>query len=174
MVSVFDYQPKLIGENFSIRALTNDDFENLYLCSSDKKIWEGHPVKDRYKKDIFTKSFQNAIESKATVVFIDNSNGNIIGSSRFYTIDDYPNDMAIGYTFLSRKYWGGKANLELKKLMINHVFECFDSVWFHVAKSNIRSQKAIQKIGAVFMYEKAIEIGGSADNWLFYKIEKGR
>jgi RimJ/RimL family protein N-acetyltransferase len=135
-------------------------------------MWESHPCKNRYEKSEFKKVFQNALESSATVVFIDNSNGNIIGSSRFYTIDGYRSDMSIGYTFLSREYWGGKANFELKKLMIDYTLTYFDCVWFHVARSNIRSQKAILKIGAVFMYEKTTEIGGSPDHWFFYKIDK--
>lgn len=172
MITTFEFQPDLNGENVSIRALVESDFESLYLCASDKKIWEGHPAKDRYKKPLFEKWFKSAIKSKSTVVFVDNVTGNIIGSSRFYTTDEVPSDICIGYTFLARCFWGGKTNFELKKLMLDYAFSYFNSVWFHIAPSNIRSQKAIEKIGGVFSYEKVITISGAPDKWLFYKISK--
>ncbi len=172
MLSSFNFQPILNGVNVSIRALVVSDFDNLYICASDKKIWEGHPAKDRYKKVEFEKWFESAIDSNSTVVFLDNITGNIIGSSRFYTVDEAANDISIGYTFLSRSYWGGKTNFELKKLMLDYAFTYFDSVWFHIAPANIRSQKAIEKIGGVFFYEKITSISGSPDNWLFYQIDK--
>lgn len=172
MLSTFKFQPTLNGENVSIRALVESDFEKLFQCASDKKIWEGHPAKDRYKKTEFEKWFKSAVESRSTVVFLDNVTGNIIGSSRFYTVDEALSDICIGYTFLDRRFWGGKTNFELKKLMLDYAFTYFDSVWFHIAPSNIRSQKAIEKIGGVFFYEKVITISGTPDKWLFYKISK--
>jgi RimJ/RimL family protein N-acetyltransferase len=105
-------------------------------------------------------------------VFVDNVTGNIIGSSRFYTTDEAPSDICIGYTFLARRYWGGKTNFELKKLMLDYAFHYSDCVWFHIAPSNLRSQKAIEKIGGVFSHAKVTTISGSPDKWLFYKINK--
>jgi RimJ/RimL family protein N-acetyltransferase len=172
MSGVFSFQPFINNQNISIRPIVETDFYELFLFASDKYLWVGHPAKDRYKKVEFIKWFESAITSKATVVFIDNITDKPIGSSRFYTIDSAPNDISIGYTFLARSYWGGKANLEIKKLMLDYAFNYFDCVWFHIAPSNIRSQKATQKIGGVFSHEEIANISGKPDNWLFYKIDK--
>lgn len=45
-------------------------------------------------------------------------------------------------------------------------------VWFHIAPTNIRSQKATQKIGGVFSHKKNANISGKYVPWMFYKIEK--
>lgn len=172
MINTFNFQPVLTGNNFSIRPLCENDFDALYRCASDKKLWEGHPAKDRYKEVEFKKWFKSAIESNATVVFQDNITNELIGSSRFYTVDSEPNDVSIGYTFLARQYWGGKTNFEFKQLMLNYAFNYFSNVWFHISPSNIRSQKATQKIGGVFSHEKMANISGEPQNWLFYKINK--
>jgi RimJ/RimL family protein N-acetyltransferase len=172
MSGTFNFQPSLNGGNTKIRAIVETDFNELYLCASDKKLWAGHPAKDRYKKIEFEKWFKSAIESDTAIVFVDNLTNKPIGSSRFYTIDSEPNDISIGYTFLACKYWGGETNFELKKLMLDYAFNYFDCVWFHIAPSNVRSQKAVQKIGAVFSHEKIASISGSPENWGFYKIEK--
>ncbi len=172
MISTFSFQPVLTGTNVSIRAIDINDFESLYEYASDKKLWEGHPAKDRYKKSVFEKWFKDALESGSTVVFLDNVTANVIGSSRFYVNDESPADISIGYTFLARSYWGGKTNFELKKLMLDYAFTYFNSVWFHIAPSNIRSQKAVEKIGGIFAYKRLASISGTPDNWLFYKISK--
>ena len=56
--------------------------------------------------------------------------------------------MAVGFTFLSRLHWGGKVNAEMNDLMLAHAFTWAKRVWFHVGIDNIRSQKAMEKIGA--------------------------
>ena len=57
--------------------------------------------------------------------------------------------MEIGWTFLARSYWGGPANGELKRLMVEHAFRFVGRVVFLVDPENRRSQRALEKIGAV-------------------------
>jgi len=57
----------------------------------------------------------------------------------------------IGFTFLERAFWGGSYNGELKSLMLDHAFRFVDRVVFVVGENNIRSQKALEKIGATFL-----------------------
>ena len=59
--------------------------------------------------------------------------------------------MEIGWTFLERVFWGGTYNRELKSLMLDHAFRFVDRVLFVVGENNIRSQKALEKIGAKFL-----------------------
>jgi len=172
MVDSFSFQPALLGETISLRPLLEADFDALFDCASDKKLWEGHPAKDRYKAAVFKKWFKSAIESNATVVVVERLTKKIIGSSRFYVVDTEPDDISIGYTFLTRQYWGGKTNYELKNLMLVYAFKYFKVVWLHIAPSNIRSQKATLKIGGVLSHEKNSSLSGTLEHWLFYKIEK--
>ena len=51
--------------------LEESDFESLYSVASDPEIWEQHPNKDRYKREIFQNFFQGAIESKGAFKIID-------------------------------------------------------------------------------------------------------
>jgi len=169
----FNYTPTLLGEDISIRPLRENDFNGLYKCASDKKIWEGHPATDRYKREQFEYWFHGAIGSQSTIVISDSLTNEIIGSSRYYIEDSSPNDISIGHTFLSCKYWGGVTNSQLKQLMLNYAFKHFNNVWFHIALSNIRSQKATQKIGAKFSHEGISKLTGKPELWKFYKVEKG-
>jgi len=172
MTSKFSFQPVLSSKTISIRPVIESDYDGLYACASDKKLWEGHPAKDRYKAAEFKTWFKNALDSHATIVVIDNFTDKLIGSSRFYIEDSASDDIAIGFTFIARQYWGGKTNVELKSLMLNYAFDYFSVVWFHVSPTNIRSQKATEKIGALFTHQSDSTISGKSEPWMFYKIEK--
>ena len=168
----FSFQPTLHAKNISLRPLVDSDYEGLFSCASDRQIWEGHPHPNRYKPSEFVPYFQAAMDSKACLVINDNSSEKIIGSSRFYVLPTTQKDISIGYTFLVRKYWGGKTNYELKKLMLDYAFGYFTTVWFHAGVINIRSQKAILKIGATFVKEETLNISSNSESWYCYKMEK--
>ena len=144
----FDLQPNLKGELIELRPLTSEDWDDLFSVASDPLIWEQHPESDRYKEDVFKVFFREALESRGAFVIID-KRGRIIGSTRFYGYDPEKSEIEIGWTFLARKYWGGRYNRELKQLMLDHAFKFVENVIFYVGENNIRSQKATEKIGAV-------------------------
>jgi len=73
----------------------------------------------------------------------------VIGSSRFHGYSEERSEVEIGWTFLARSHWGGRHNGELKQLMLRHAFRFVDSVVFLVSSENIRSQRAVEKIGGV-------------------------
>ena len=145
----FDLQPRLKGELIELRPLTLEDWGDLFAVASDPLIWEQHPESDRYKEDVFKIFFSDALESGGAFVIIDKKNEQIIGSTRFFGYDPGKSEVEIGWTFLARKYWGGRYNRELKRLMLDHAFKFVEIVIFYVGENNIRSQKATEKIGAV-------------------------
>ena len=144
--------PNLTGKNISVRELLAADKEEIYLAFSDPLIWEQHPKKNHYKREQFEQWFEQALNEQALAIY-DNKHGQLIGSSRYYEASPEQSHVAIGYTFLIREHWGGETNAELKKLMINHAREHFDTIWLHIASENMRSRKAAEKIGAVFSHE---------------------
>ena len=145
----FDLQPHLKGELIELRPLAPDDWDELFAVASDSLIWEQHPESDRYKEEVFKIFFREALESGGAFVVIDKKTQQIIGSTRFYGHDPDKSEIEIGWTFLARKYWGGRYNREMKQLMLAHAFKFVENVVFYVGEKNIRSQKATEKIGGI-------------------------
>jgi N-acetyltransferase len=145
----FDLQPNLRGNLIELRPLAREDWDDLFAVASDPLIWEQHPESDRYKEDVFKVFFREALECRGAFVIVDTTSQQIIGSTRFYGYDLEKSEIEIGWTFLARKYWGGRYNRELKQLMLDHAFKFVESVVLLVGENNIRSQKATEKIGGI-------------------------
>jgi RimJ/RimL family protein N-acetyltransferase len=145
----FDRQPNLKGEILELRPLRPEDFPDLYAVASDPRIWEQHPVKDRYQEDVFREFFREALQSGGALIALDAKDGRVIGSSRFHGYDEEKSEIEIGWTFLARSHWGGIYNREMKQLMLPHAFQFVNSVVFLIGPQNFRSQKAVEKIGGV-------------------------
>ena len=145
----FEFQPTMKGTHVAIRPLRADDAGDLFAIASDPLIWEQHPARDRYKPEVFSRFFRESLASGGALAVLDIETGKIIGSSRFHGYSERVNEVEIGWTFLAREYWGGKYNGELKRLMLRHAFRFVDRVVFLIGPQNLRSQKAIEKLGAV-------------------------
>jgi len=145
----FDLQPLLKGVLIELRPLRPEDWDELFAVASDPLIWEQHPESDRYKEDVFKIFFREALESGGAFVVIDKKSQRIIGSTRFYGYHPKKSEIEIGWTFLARKYWGGHYNREMKQLILAHAFKFVENVVFFVGQNNFRSQKAMEKIGAI-------------------------
>ena len=165
-------QPTLSGELVSIRPLLQSDYEDVYKAASDPLIWEMHPQPDRYKPDVFKSFFEEALKSKGAVVITDVKTSEIIGNSRYYDYSKEDSSVIIGYTFLTRKYWGGLYNKDLKKLMINYALQFVKTTYFQVGLNNIRSQQAMLKIGGINtgIQEIAVSYAPPKKSYI-YKIE---
>lgn len=173
MITTLDLQPHLQNDIVSIRPLLENDFESLYKIASDPLIWEQHPNPDRYKREVFEIFFKGAMESGSAFLVHDAKTGEPIGTSRFYEYDGDNKSVSIGYTFLARDRWGTTYNRALKTLMLNHAFEVVDIVIFHIGANNIRSQKAIEKLGANKTGEVEMAYYGEQKKLNFiYQIEK--
>lgn len=171
--SPFNLQPVLENVLVKLCPLKQEDFENLYAVASDHLIWEQHPNKNRYQKEVFKTFFEGAIASQAAFVIYNNSTNELIGSTRFYELENQPNTLAIGYTFFARNHWGGTYNRAVKLLMLNYAFTCVENVIFHVGANNIRSQKAIEKLGAQKIAEEEIAYYGESSKLNFiYRIDR--
>jgi RimJ/RimL family protein N-acetyltransferase len=163
----FDLQPILQGELLELRPLRAEDFRDLYSVAADPLIWEQHPVKDRYKEELFREFFREALGSAGALIAMDSKDGRVIGSSRFHGYDQEKSEIEIGWTFLARSHWGGRYNGEMKRLMLRHAFRFVNRVIFLVGPQNLRSQRAIEKIGGVRVGSR---IDGSGRDSFAYEI----
>lgn len=145
--SPFELQPTLRGRLLELRPLVPDDFDALFRAASDPLIWEQHPESDRHQPEVFRRYFDGAIASGGAFAVVERRSGRIIGSSRYCALVP-GREVEIGWTFLEREFWGGTANGEMKSLMIGHAFRFVPQVVFVVGEHNLRSRKALEKIGA--------------------------
>ena len=147
------------GELLSLRPLRPEDWDALYAVASDPLIWEQHPAADRYKEEVFREFFREALASGGAFAVLDAPNpeakaakagrDTIIGSSRFFGYNEAQSEIESEWTFLARAYWGGRYNREMKQLMLRHAFQFVERVVFLVGPQNLRSQRAMEKIGGV-------------------------
>ncbi len=165
-------QPTLTGPSLSLRPLTPEDLDALHAAASDPLIWEQHPNSDRWKRDVFETFFAGALASKGAFAILDAKTGAVIGSSRYYDWDAAKREVAIGFTFMTRAYWGGVYNRELKTLMLDHAFASCDAVVFHVGENNLRSRKAMEKIGGVLVGREERVVDGKPNVSVVYRIAR--
>ena len=170
----FDLQTtQLQNEWIHLIPLQETDFEELYTVASDPLVWEQHPNKLRYQRDVFQNYFEGAMLSKGAFIIRDNKTNEVVGCSRYYDYDEIESSVLIGYTFIGIKFWGNGYNKTLKKLMLDYAFKFVDKVYFHIGAFNFRSQKAIEKIGATKVDEFEIEYYGETSKLNFiYLVTK--
>lgn len=142
--------PTLQTERLILKVATETDFEELFALGSDPELWALHSEKDRYTIPKFTSYFKSGLNNDLgayTIIF--RPDNRIIGFTRYYDFTPEANSVKIGYTFIATEFWGTGLNAELKSVMIEHALTQVDKVIFEVFEQNIRSQKAVLKLGAV-------------------------
>ncbi|MER3480712.1 MAG: N-acetyltransferase [Meiothermus sp.] len=98
-------------------------------------------------------------------------------AGRISVIDPTPEHgrLEIG-TLVFRPYWGGPANLEAKHLLMAYAFETLgvERVQFKVDARNLRSQKALEKLGAVRegVLRRYRRVGDAWRDDVFYSVLK--
>jgi RimJ/RimL family protein N-acetyltransferase len=143
------------------------------VVASDPLIWEVHPAHDRWQEPVFRRFFDDGLASGGMLVAIDRATGAIIGSSRYDFGRAEQGEVEIGWTFLARSHWGGSYNAEMKALMLGHAFRSIDRVIFLVGDTNIRSRRAVEKIGGYLTpREHHAEMAGKQVVHVVYAIDR--
>jgi RimJ/RimL family protein N-acetyltransferase len=173
-----DRQPVLDGERLLLRPLRENDWGALYAVASDSELWAAHPAHDRWQEPVFRAFFDDALATGSALAIVDTANGAVIGSSRFH--DHHPADanglggsVEIGWSFLSRAYWGRGYNAEFKRLMLEHAFKSVERVLFRVGAENVISRKAMANIGGRLTGETFVaERAGRPTLHVIYEITR--
>jgi N-acetyltransferase len=143
-------QPVIEDALVMLRPLVEADREPLFAVASDREIWAIHPAHDRWQRAVFDPFFSEGLASNGGLAVIDKATGTHIGSSRYDIRVCETGEVEIGWTYLSRGCWGGTYNRSIKRLMLAYAFERgFDAVIFLVGETNLRSRRAMEKIGGV-------------------------
>lgn len=169
----------LSGEQIELIPLEKIHFDELYVAASDKDLWTLIPT-DCSERDTFIKTYEfslaeREIGNQYPFVIKHKETNRLIGSTRFFEI--YPADkkIEIGWTWIIKEYWGTTVNLECKLLLLSFCFDTLqlNRVQLKTKDTNIRSRKAIEKIGGVFegiLRKDKIQSDGSTRNAAYYSI----
>ena len=120
---------------------------------------------------MFTPYFEMLLSSGSALTIRDRRD-RIIGCTVYYADTTAPTRLSIGFTFLIREHWGGNTNRIVKRLTLGHLFVTASEAWFHISPENQRSQTATTRLGAVFMHEADIDLGGGATRWRCYCLTR--
>jgi len=150
------YPTTLSGETVELISLDKTHFADLMVLANDKRIWEFYAY-DGSDPGTFHDILSSALieREKGTqfpFIIFHKQDNKIIGSTRFLDIQPKHKKLEIGSTWLHPSYWGTAANLECKLLLMTYCFENLKAVRVQLKtdENNMRSRKAIQKIGGQF------------------------
>jgi RimJ/RimL family protein N-acetyltransferase len=149
---------KLKGRHVYLEKLAPAHKELIRPIAKDERIWEFNRmllVNETYDQQ-FDAYFAFAADpggrgEQHSFVIYKTGTEEIIGMTRYYELDEKNKRVAVGYTWYIPAVWRKVYNKECKLLLLQYAFEemKFNRVEFTVASQNIRSQKAVEKIGAV-------------------------
>lgn len=173
---------RLKGSYIYLELLRPDHIEELKKLARDERLWEF--TKTLLIDDTYDEQFQAyittaldpaAVDGQQAFVIRATADDVIIGMTRFYAIAPKDKRLAIGYTWYIPEVWGGPHNKECKLLLLQYAFEMLgvNRVEFHIAHQNVRSQKAVEKIGGVkegVLRKYAIRPDGSIRHTVVYSI----
>jgi RimJ/RimL family protein N-acetyltransferase len=166
-----DLQPTLQGESVLLRPIRPEDHDALLAVAADPELWAQHPARDRYREAEFRTYFECWLMRGGGLIICERSTRRPIGASCYSFEGRRPGEVEIGWTFLARDHWGGATNREVKRLMIRHALSSVERVVFRVAATNMRSRRALEKIGARLTDRtEEIEVAGSPTLHVVYEI----
>jgi RimJ/RimL family protein N-acetyltransferase len=147
---------KLLGHLVNLIPLEEEHFAVLQSIAADPRIWEFYAY-DASNPEKFNQIMQNTMieknrETQYPFVIEYKPTRQIIGSTRFMDIQPAHKKLEIGTTWLHPDYWATAVNLECKFMLLNYCFDILNTVRVQLKtdENNIRSRKAIEKIGGKF------------------------
>lgn len=169
----------LEGTFIKLIPLEEKHFDELEILAKDKRIWEFIPF-DMSNAEKCYHVFSNALveREKGTqfpFVILHKKEMKIIGSTRFMNMEPKHKKLEIGWTWLHPDYWATAVNLECKLLLLTFCFETLNAIRVQLKtdENNLRSQKAIEKIGARWeglLRNDWIRHNGTIRNSVYYSI----
>ncbi|WP_339315234.1 GNAT family N-acetyltransferase [Paenibacillus sp. FSL R10-2734] len=145
----------LDGTTIKLVPMEESHVEGLTRVLRNPDIWEytwRKITSDEQIQELITTAFVNQKNgSQIPFTIIEKATGQIIGTTRIMHPDLVHRNAEIGCTWISPDFWRTSVNTEGKSLLLHYCFEELKliRVEFTVVASNQRSQKAVERIGAV-------------------------
>ena len=173
---------KLHGRYVYLRPLHPDHVPVIKELTRDARLWEF--TKTLIIDDTFDEQFDKYIAlafnplnmgEQYSFVIYESATDRIIGMTRYYKFEPAQKRLSIGYTWYIPEVWGKVHNKECKLLVLQYAFETlgFQRTEFEVAHRNVRSQKAVEKIGGVregVLRKHGVQADGSVRDTVVFSI----
>ena len=169
----------LHGESVELLPLQREYFEELYAVAADPKLWEFIPMNSSVRETFDIVYNAALVErergSQYPFVVYHKPTKKLIGSTRFLDILPKDKKLEIGYTWITREYWGTGINFECKLLLLTHCFDVLGvrRVQIKTDENNLRSRKAIEKIGGHFegiLRKDKVKENGLSRNSAYFSV----
>lgn len=151
-----DIKPvELVGQRVKIAPMEAKHIGELFVAGNSPEIWTYMPMVVQTLGDmerLVTEALKQREQgTQFPFVIVDKDTNMLVGSTRFIDISVPNRNLEIGWTWLSPSVWRTKVNTECKYLLFKHCFETLDTIRVQLKTDsrNLRSQKAIERIGAV-------------------------
>jgi N-acetyltransferase len=146
---------ELTGDTVKLVPMSEKHLSELWEAAKPEQIWSYTYSKVRSLEEM-KKMVESAMKDREQgvaypFVVVDKETGSILGSTRYLDILPAHKSVEIGWTWYNPSVWRTRVNTECKYLLLQHAFECweFNRVQIKTDSRNERSQKAIERIGAV-------------------------
>jgi RimJ/RimL family protein N-acetyltransferase len=143
----------LLGKHVVLDPLRAEHAASLIEAARDGELWKLWyamvPSPDEMDAHVRL-AVAGAKQGNLAFAVKDAATGKILGTSRFYNVDDANRRAMLGYTWYAKSVQGSLVNAECKLLMLGHLFEQRDAIAVELRTHffNHRSRHAIEKLGA--------------------------
>ncbi len=145
---------ELEGNLVKLLPLKEVHKSDLVKAASDGNLWDiwytSVPSADTVDDYIDFALIQESQSLALPFVIIEKASGNVVGSTRFCSVDTPNRRVEIGYTWYAQSMQRTGVNTECKYLLLKHAFETLDviAVEFKTNFFNFPSRNAILRLGA--------------------------
>lgn len=153
MTDLWTDQPRLVGDNVTLRPLVRADRDAIVAAASDGKLWElfytAVPSPETIDAYLDTAERESSYGRAMPFVVLDKG-GQIVGCTRYMRMNRAARRLEIGTTFYAQSAQRSPINTEAKLLLLTHAFEQMGAVCvqFRTDHFNHASQRAIERLGA--------------------------
>ncbi|MDG0767901.1 GNAT family protein [Bacillus halotolerans] len=170
---------ELMGKQIRVVPMDRSHIQGLYEAANDERIWTHLPktIETAYDMEDFVEEalYHKKSGGEFPFVMFHRETGKIVGTTRFLYMSPDSRSLEIGWTWFHPSVWGTAVNTECKYLLLQYCFEQMNTirVQFKTDERNIRSQKAIERLGAVkegILRNQMIRKDGTFRHSVFYSI----
>ena len=146
--------PVLYLGDVRLLPLAPDHADALAAASADGEIWKLHytsaPEPTAQAASAYIAKALAGHAAGTMLPFAVEAAGVIVGSTRLYDIETDLPSCAIGHSWYAASVQRSHVNTSCKRLLLGHAFDQLHmrTVYFHTSHQNLRSQAAIERLGA--------------------------
>lgn len=173
----------LSGHGIRLEPLRPAHADALLAAAGDGRLWDLHytgvPGPDPGSVADYVREALAGRDAGTMLPFaVRDAAGDVVGSTRFYDIDPAVPTLAIGYTWYAARAQRTRVNTACKRLLLGHAFDALRAcaVYFHTSHLNLRSQAAIERLGAhrdgVLRHHRRHRDGSLRDTFVYSIVDR--